>query len=67
MPSGPPWPALPHAVYLPRAARRGPLPAAVQKFGASLWLPPSPTSLVTGVNTVCLAEARGRLLQECAA
>lgn len=67
VPSRPPWPALPLAVHLPRAARRRSLPAAVQKFGAPLRLPASSTSLVTGVNTVCLAEARGRLQQECAA
>lgn len=50
-----------------RAVRRGSLPAAVEKFGAPLGLPPSPSSLVTGVNTVRLAEAGGRLQQECAA
>lgn len=52
--------------HLPTAPAGRSLSGAVEKFGALLGLPlfPSPF-LVTGVNTACFSQARGRLRPEC--
>lgn len=50
----------PSASTCPQLRAGRSLPGAAEKFGALLGLPFSPSSsLVTGVNTACFAQARG--------